>query len=232
MTRFRPRPFVAALVAFAIIVALVVLNRWLFRAALGENYFVWYLRSGTLISVAAGVLGLVWVDARARLGLISQHPAAYLAACLQLIGVFVFSLSPTRRGQKARPTAPADFDIGLDAPLASGLDEFLYGLLALVMLLLCLGWLFLVAPLAYFVNLVAGVPARQGLRGRLAATHVREEGGQVELSGTDEEIDRHAAALPPERASGLSFARDPFAATQATAALILWLGGLVYDRLG
>ena len=79
---------------------------------------------------------------------------------------------------------------------------------------------------------VAGVPARQNLRGRLSATHVREQDGQVELLETDEEIDRHTAAAPPDGAAGLSFARDPFAVTQATAALILWLGGILYDKLG
>jgi hypothetical protein len=81
------------------------------------------------------------------------------------------------------------------------------------------------------VNLVAGVPARQALRGRLSATHVREQGGQVERLETDEEIDRHTAAAPPDGAAGLSFARDPFAVTQATAAVILWLGNLAYERL-
>ena len=232
MASFRPRPFVAALVAFAILVALVALNRWLFRVAFGTDYLLWYLKSGVVISLASGFLASVWDDAEARFNLISQNPAAFVAGCLRLLGVFVFSLSPTRRGRKARPAAAAGLNIGLDSPLAAALDEFFYGVLALVMLLLCLVWLAAAAPLTYFVNLVAGVPARQALRGRLSATHVREQGGQVELLETDAEIDAHTAALPPERAAGLSFARDPVAATQATAAVILWLGNLAYERLG
>ena len=234
----RPPPLVAALVYLAIIVALVLFNRWLFRVLFGTDYLLWYLREGIVISLASGFLASVWDDDRvnARFNLISQNPAAFVGGCLQLLGIFVTSLSPTRRGSKPRPTAFLNLDISLDSPLGAALDEFLYGVLALVMFLLCLGWLLVAAPLTYFVNLLAGVPARQGLRGRLSATHIREEDGQVTLLETDAEIDAEIdaqrAATPPKQVAGLTFARDPFVATQATAALILWLGGLVYARLG
>jgi len=232
MSRLRPSPVVAVIIAFAILVGLVLLNRWLFRVVFGTDYLLWYLHAGVVISLASGLLASAWDDAEARFNLISQNPAVFIAGCLQLLGIFVFSLSPARRGRKARPTASVGLDIGLNSPLAAALDEFLYGLLALVMFLLSLAWLVTAAPLTYFVNLIAGVPARQNLRGRLSATHVREQDGQVELLETDEEIDRHTAAAPPDGAAGLSFARDPFAVTQATAALILWLGGILYDKLG
>lgn len=234
MRSFRPPPLVAALAAFALLVALVLFNRWLFRVLFGADYLLWYLREGIIISLASGFLASVWGDGniKARFGLISQHPAAFIGGCLQLLGIFVTSLSPTRRGSKARPTAPVPHDIGLDSPLPAALDEFVYGLLAFVMLLLGLCWLLVVAPLTYFINLVAGVPARQGLRGRLAPAYVQEQGGQVVLLETEEQIKWYESGQAPEKVTEFSFARDPFAVTQATAAVILWLGGVIYARLG
>lgn len=232
MTSFRPRAVPFALISFAIIVALVLANRWLFRLVLGTDYLLWYLQSGTVISLAAGFLAPVWGSVKARCGLISQHPAAYVGACLQLIGVFFVALSPASRERKTRPSgACAGVPMGLDAPFARSLDDFFYGLLAFLMLLLCIGWALAVAPLAYFMNLVAGVPARQSLRGRLTDAYLLEEGGQVKLLETDEEIDLYTSGKLPGQAANLSFARDPFAVTQAMAAVILWLGNLAYERL-
>ncbi|MDT7602198.1 MAG: hypothetical protein QOF61_195 [Acidobacteriota bacterium] len=226
----RPRPRLAVFVGFLIIVGMVCLNRWLFRVAFRTDYFLWYLKNGALISLATGFLKLVWDGMKARLGLISTHPAAYIAACLQLLGVFTLSLSPARRRQRLRPKEVA-FDIGLNSAASRALDEILYFFLAFVMLLLCVGWVLCVAPLVYFVTLVAGVPARQELRGKLAPTYIHEQGGQVEVFETDEEIDLYASGKMPEKAVGLSFARDPFAVTQAMTALILWLAGLAYGMI-
>ena len=180
MSGTRLRPLVAALVCFAIIVALVLLNRWLFRLLFGTEYLLWYLREGVVISLASGLVASVWDDDKvnARYNLISQNPAAFVGGCLRLLGVFVFSLSPTRRGRESRPTAPPGLNIGLDSPLGAALDEFFYGVLALVMFLLCLGWLATAAPLTYFVQPHRG---RAGAAGdaRAALGHARPRGGRA-----------------------------------------------------
>lgn len=245
MLRLRPRPAFAAVAAFALIVALVLLNRWVFCLVFGTEYLVWYLQTGVVISLASGLIASAWDDAEARFGLISQNPAVFVGSCFRLLGIFVSSLSPARRGRGlARPAASsADDRLGLDSPPAAALDEFFYGLLALLLLLLGLGWLVVAAPLTYFVNLVAGVPARQGLRARLAAERAHagrdarpahapaEDDGRPAPPEADGESDRARTAVPHDASAGLSFARDPFAVTQAMAALILWLGGLAYDKL-
>ena len=94
------------------------------------------------------------------------------------------------------------------------------------MAILALAWVVLVAPLAYFVMLVAGVPARQALRGKVVTTYIDEEEGQVTITKPQ------AGAKLPTRTSDLSFARDPFAVTQAVSSLVLWVAGILYSRIG
>lgn len=232
MTVDRPWPLLAPFLHLVLMLSLISLNWLVFRHLMHQNYFLWYLKNGALISLATGFLALTWKDMKARIGLISSHPSAYVGACFQILGVFVFSLAPTKSGEKTEPK-DLPFDIGLNFKFFEVLDNVLYILLALVMLLLCLAWLVIVAPLGYFVTVIAGVPARQELRGKIAPTYVHEETGDTFRGdkGNVTILEPATATTLPSDSTYLSFARDPFAVTQAMTALVLWNASIIYSRV-
>ncbi|PYS80958.1 MAG: riboflavin synthase, partial [Acidobacteria bacterium] len=207
-----------------IILALIGVN-WFLFGLFHRKYFLWYLNNGPIISLAAGFLAPTWTSMKARVGLISSNPAAYIAACMQVLGIFFSSLAPSKSSQKVQPKN-IGIDIGLDGGVVKVFDDILYLLIVLVMAILALAWVVFVAPLAYFVMLVAGVPARQALRGKVVTTYIDEEEGQVTITKPQ------AGAKLPTRISDLSFARDPFAVTQAVSSLVLWVAGTLYSRIG
>lgn len=210
------KSFQKAVLFLGIMLALIGLNWFLFRY-FKARYFLWYLKSGPIISLAAGFLAPTWTKLKARLGLVSAHPAVYFGACLQILGVFFVSMAqPLRRSQK---TSENIVDIG-DGPLMRLFDNLIYPILVFVMAILSFAWVILVAPLSYFVTLIAGVPARQSLRGNIIS--VAEYKGQVDVQ-TDSNPIRDPAYV--------SFAQDPFAMTQALTALVLFVANLVYARI-
>ena len=221
-TRTHPRQ--SAILFLGILVVMIAVNWFLFRL-FGGKYFLWYLEKGPIISLATAFLGPTWTSLKARTGLISAHPAVYLGACMQILGVFFASLSPTRSTQELRPADMAG-ELGLDSGLGKAFDDFLYVLLVLAMVVLSLAWMVFVAPLAYFVTLVAGVPARQALRGKITPTYVAEAKGKVVLVGAP------AVANLQTKISNLSFAQDPFAITQAASSLVLFIAQIIYHRFG
>ena len=115
-------------------------------------------------------------------------------------------------------------DIGLSGLFVTLFDDLLYLLFVLVMVCLGAAWLLLVAPVGYFVTLIAGVPARTALRGKTVTTHIAETDGQVTL------IDSGDKGKESTGSSDLSFARDPFAITQTVSSLVLLLANLLYHR--
>ena len=139
MTPKRPRPLLTGFVFLGILLTLIGLNWSLFRFFVHQNYFLWYLKNGALISLATGFLAPTWTQMKARIGLISSNPVAYVAACQQVLGVFMSSLVPSKSLQKAQPKA-LDFDIGLNFWFVEIFDDLVYWLLVLVMLLLTLAW--------------------------------------------------------------------------------------------
>jgi riboflavin synthase len=219
----RTRPLQSAILFLGIILAMIAVNWFLFRL-FGGKYFLWYLKNGPIISLATAFLGPTWTSLKARTGLISAHPAVYLGACMQILGVFFASLAPARSTQEQRPDDMAG-ELGLDRGLGKAFDDFLYVLLVLAMVVLSLTWMVFVAPLAYFVTLVAGVPARQALRGKITPTYVAEAKGKVALVGPPAVADLHTT-------SNLSFAQDPFAITQAASSLVLFIVQIIYNRFG
>jgi hypothetical protein len=199
-----------------IMLALIGLNWFVFRL-FGGRYFLWYLKSGPIISLASGFLAPTWTKLKARVGLVSAHPAVYFGACLQILGVFFVSMAQPMR----RSTKPSEnlVEIG-DGPLMKLFDNLIYPLLVLVMGILSFAWVILVAPLSYFVTLIAGVPARQTLRGNIIS--VAEDKGQVDVQ-TDSNPLRDPAYV--------SFAQDPFTMTQALTALVLFVANIVFARI-
>jgi riboflavin synthase len=229
-----PRPWTLSRTLFhlGVLIALVVLNWFSFKAFLNQNYFLWYLKNGALISLATPFLALVWKDMKVRVGLISSHPSAYFSALFQVLGVFVHSLAPLDSENRPKPKR-IGFDIGLNSTFGRVLDSLLYYVIALVLLFLSLAWAIVVAPLLYFVTLLAGVPAREQLRGKIAPTYVREETSDAtpEDKGKVFLVEPKTDTESRDGATFSSFARDPFAVTQAMAALVLWIASLIYSRL-
>jgi hypothetical protein len=199
-----------------LMLALIGLNWFLFRS-FGGRYFLWYLKSGPIISLATGFLAPTWTKLKARLGLVSAHPAVYFGACLQILGVFFVSIAQPMLSSK-QPSENV-VEIG-DGPLMKLFDSLLYPLLVFVMGILSFVWVILIAPLGYFVTLIAGVPARQTLRGNIIS--VAEYKGQVDVQ-TD--------SNPIRDPSYTSFAQDPFTMTQALTALVLFVANIVYARI-
>src|SRR6266404_6088251 len=95
----RNHPRLPAVFFLGIILAFTGVNWFLFGLFHGK-YFLWYLKNGPIISLAAGFLAPTWTTMKARVGLISSNPAAYIAACMQVLGVFFLSLAPSKSSQK------------------------------------------------------------------------------------------------------------------------------------
>ena len=204
------------------IILFVIAMNWIVFRSFHANYFLWYLKNGAIISLVTGFLAPTFTKLDARLGLVSAHPAMYVGTCEQLLGVFIFSLSPASNKLKSQ-TRPVP-EIG-DNRLTTLFDEILYIPIVIVLGLLALAWLVLMAPLGYFVTLIAGVPARQNLRGSLLPTLVSEDKERVTIVESQ-------SVLPPEAKVGnISFAQDPFAITQALTSLILFIANLIHSQL-
>jgi len=206
-----------------LILLLIALNWIAFRFFAHSNYFLWYLKNGPIISLATGFLAPTWTKLKARTGLISAHPAVYVGACSQILGVFLLSLVPASNGAPKKVKEVRE--IG-DNKVTQLLDRVLYPPIVMIMWLLATIWVITIAPLGYFVTLIAGVPSRQALRGCLSSNLIWEDEGQVMIINPEEQ------QLSDPVTEKLSFAQDPFAVTQALTSLILFVANLVYNRLG
>ena len=204
---------------FAVILAVAGLN-WLAFRLYGSNYFLWYLKNGPLISLATALLAPTWTKLKARVGLVSPHPSVYVGACLQSLGFYIMSIAPVRDVDSAQIEAENSIAMG-DTPFVKRLDNLVYPVIAAVMFIVSVVWVILVAPLSYFVNFIAGVPARQALRGEILRGLVEEWQGQIVLVS---KLDRKPSKKP-------SFAQDPFAMTQALTSLLLFTANTLYMKL-
>ena len=204
---------------------LIVLNYWMFRQMVGVDYFSWYLDKGPIISLAMGFVALIWEELDTREGLLSANPALYLAACFTLAGILSNSLGVHLEGSKydRAKTGNWSYTIGYLWDILATV------FLALIIVPLLLAWIIVVAPLNYVVTLVAGAPGRQQLRGSMWRAVVRETSKSVVIDrelNLDPELEERLKKVDP-RSKDVSFARKPFAVTQALAALVLWLAGVV-----
>jgi hypothetical protein len=204
---------------------LIVLNWWIFRQVIELDYFRWYLDKGPIISLSMGFVALIWEELDTREGLLSANPVLYLATCFTLAGILSNSLGVHLEGSKYDRTKT-----GWCYTMGYVWDIVATVFLALIIIPLLLAWIIVVAPLNYVVTLVAGAPARQQLRGSLWRSVVREAGKSVVIDrelNLDRDLEERLRKVDPG-SKDVSFARKPFAVTQALAALVLWLGGTVH----
>jgi len=196
--------FLLVCAAFA---GLGALNYWLFPRFMHAGYLHWYLENGTMISLGATLLALVFEELELQRDLISANPVRYLAACLGIAGIFFLALSVHFR--RAKP--------GKDSSVARGWDQLVTIALLPPILVVVLAWLLVVSPLNYVVTLLSGAPARQALRGLPTRCVVVDRDNHVTC--TEEPADQPVR----EGAVDVSLGRKPFALTQGVTALLLFI---------
>jgi hypothetical protein len=167
---------------------------------LHQPYWRLYVKYGSEIGLIVAILGAGAESEEELAGRVSASPSSYLSASFAWTGSFLAAAFNTTGGRKR--------------PLPAGvrtwpLDGLVSGLLILPVWLLLWAWLLLVAPIQYFVTLVAGAPARRALATR--PDMVAREESPTPSGGVK------------KRALSLGFDRAPFATTQAFAAALLFV---------
>jgi hypothetical protein len=201
------------LAGLAILLALVGINALWFDAA-GRSYFTWYLDNGALIALVFGVVSVA-VELDGHPELIAAGPIRFV---LGIVAVFL-ELTTSFWAMFGRAHGDRAFDTVLAA------------VFAVVFALAMLAWALVVAPLQFFLNLVAGAPARTALassstvwRVQTDATHTEYVYGPKDLSEvTDrDEAQRLADGLAAGTVTQTTFAAKPVALTNAIAAALLF----------
>jgi hypothetical protein len=197
----------------AILLALVGINALWFDAA-GRDYFRWYLDNGAAIALAFGVVSVA-VD-------LDRQPDLVAAAPIRFVRGIVFlglELSTSLWGMFGR----ARTDRVLDVLLAS--------VFTIAFSVAMTAWAVVVAPLQFFVNLVAGAPARTALASSTTVWRVEMGEGRVAYLYGPKDLDElhdldQAGKLKAGRERGsvteTTFAAKPVALTNAIAAALLF----------
>ena len=216
---------------------LIVLNELMFHLLFDTSYTRWYLANGSLIGLVFAAFTVAWGDVNRLTGLISAHPYEYLGDCVGL-GAFPIrgagALNAPRAVELQEPVAPdepvnksglgepqspetSEESQPLPAPIGLGpIDQLVAALFAFVFLALYVGWLLVVAPLQFVVNLLAGVPARAALASSERAWAV--------VAGREVRIDASLKSEPlPQGAVESGFTIRPVTFTAVIAAALLFI---------
>jgi hypothetical protein len=201
------------LAGLAILVALVAANALWFDVA-GRSYFAWYLDNGGLIALVFGVVSVA-VELDGHPELVAASPIRFvlgIVAVLLELSTSFWAMFGWAHGDRTADTLVA-------------------AVFAVVFSLAMLAWALVVAPLQFFLNLVAGAPARTALassttvwRVQVDATHIEYVHGPKDL---DEVTDRDEAqqladGLAAGKVTETTFAAKPVALTSAIAAALLF----------
>ncbi len=216
-----------ALPGWLILAAIPAINA-LWLAALGVDYFEWYLQSGFLVALLFGVVAVA-IRLDSHPDLIAAQPIFYLAGVLDLFS----ELAAALRNLFAWPRS--------DRALAeAGLPGMAYRFrvrtfdLALNLFFgwscaaAFVAWAVLVAPLQYWLNLVCGAPAREALASSQTLWVVRGAKGTERLfaSKNPDEFQRQRRELKEAHDRGemteIGFAEKPVSFTAAIAAAVLF----------
>lgn len=199
------------LLVYAVLPALLLANLWCFQRFFDTSYLQWYLDKGPIISLSLGFIALIWEELDARKGLLSANPVYYLGTCLALAGILAHALGVQMESNKRRDAAAHGWSV-----FGQLWDLLVTVVVGMAIIVLLFAWILVVAPLNYVVTLFAGAPARMQLRGLAYRSMVIEANGRIEI------IKAPTNTATDEKAVDVSFARKPFAVTQALTALMLW----------
>ena len=139
-----PKKPLHPVVVLLVMVALVATDYFVFRL-FDQKYFHWYLAQGR-VDLTRGCCHRRRGGARPRSESDLHTSGKYAGAWLRVPGE-TFS----------------NFAVIVRADNRAGLDGIFAGLIGLVLAALWVGWLVVVAPIQYFVTLVAGSPSRTAI---------------------------------------------------------------------
>jgi hypothetical protein len=205
----RTRRGATAALGLAAFAGLIATDEAVMRALFGADYLSWYLANGAIVSLVVAFVSLAWGDLDRLPGLISAHPLEYAAAHVTLCVLPSQSLAAilAPRGQTRPESAP----IGLPV-----LDALLTVAVTVVLLAAFVVFIVVVAPLQYFVYLVAGAPGRQACASPerawylIAARDIQVESGSrsagLPEAATESAYTGRPVTLTAAIASGLLFA--------------------------
>jgi hypothetical protein len=188
----------AAFLGLVVLVVLFVFDQWLFSKWIGTSYWRWYLANGTLIGLITPIVFKAWGDlADKHTGLLSPNPLVYLASCLQVIGLPIYSLGTQLKHNRGK----AYFD-------------YLLTLIWVPILLVSIFvWFVVVVPVQYVVYLICGAPIRF-LLGSERLAIARFSGSQLHPGEIDKKETR------PEGWENVSISKSPVSMTNVLAALL------------
>lgn len=217
-----------ALCSLTVLAAITAVDYLVFDA-LGGNYFGWYLQSAFIISLLFGVVAVV-ISLDRHIGLIAVHPFVFAAEVSAVLAELSGAITQGPLGRARSDLALAKIGhpyVYLQTRFRPrGLDTILSILFSLVLAATMLAWVFVVAPLQYWVTLVCGAPARAALASEgtywaavypFRTEYVLGDKDQQELLER-----RQETAAEPSELTEISFARRPVTFTAAISAAVIW----------
>jgi hypothetical protein len=203
----------AELVGIAALAALAGFDS-LWFAALGENYFRWYIDNGAVIALLFGVVAAS-VDLDTHPALIAASPRGFIRGVVGVILELTLSLrilfGGAWRAESARPWP----------------DRALARMFRAIFTAAMCAWALVVAPLQYVVNLVCGAPGRMALAAERTVWRVKVGTGATEYVEGARDLSEDgrrslAGARQEGRAREITFATRPVTFAAAIAAALLF----------
>lgn len=208
------KTFLVFILSIVVLTGWILFLNWLFQRYSDKDYFEWFLKSGTIISIATSFLAIVWQGLEEQKGLLSWHPGYFLSSCFSLLAVFFAVAAANLAGpldglKKRAEESVSIIEVLWDAAFAL--------IMHLVMTVFVLGWLLIIAPLFYLVTLITGAPARRSIRDTGIKVIIKEE----EFKTTIKE--QSTSEKTPDGWINISFGERPFALTNALNAAVLFI---------
>ena len=125
-------------------------NYFVFNHFLELNYYQWFLKQGSIISIITGLIYFFREEAAGKgedIGLISDHPFEFLGAHFQVLGLLFLAMGNGIIGRRV-----TTFHLFVDSLIA----YILIFLLAISMI----GWFLILIPCQFLVTFICGAPAR------------------------------------------------------------------------
>jgi hypothetical protein len=218
----RRRPLVIILLSLLAMAAWIWLLNFLLAHYAATNYLKWYLKNGSLISLGTAFFGMMWKKLGEEEGLLSLHPLRFLACCFSTAGVFFEALAVNLGG----PLDGVNPRAGGPLSIAAVLWDSAFGMLMdVLMMIVVLGWLLVVAPGFYLLNLFTGAPARREIRGTGRKLVVQREGNLTTIT------EQLSSSPVPSGAIDVSFGAQPFVLTNALNAVVIFLANMLMSAL-
>jgi hypothetical protein len=190
----------------AAIGGLLLANYVIFRA-FGSNFPRWYLHNAAVLSLAFAFFALT-VDLDRDPDLVAARPNEYIGAWTGVLSEVIFAW---RRGMipSKEPERPTQV-----------LDEMIAVVFAYTIIIALTGWVIVIAPAQYVVNLFCGAPVRSARRGGRALWARRD----VSLDIVETPVGQKA---PLGGFVQVGYWLKPVTFTNTLAAAIFWLISMV-----